>query len=588
MTAHIFQRISQERTPRRVDGSFPKTAPPGKTQGRASQETVMALFPIHHLADAASEGLAILYQDQIIEANRPLLTFLGTDLQSIPSICDILPEVLKAPPDNSERPGVLLTLEGQTLQVLFKLTPLRRNDQDCLALAITFPSSMSVSRGLYPGNTTSLCGRSEFEKTLSVFFSNGTTRQPAGILLHANINRFRTINERYGTRVANDVLQEIGQRLEKFLTEECIIARLGGDEFGIFCPFPYECPAQATRWAQIIRDVFHTTLSVAGHRIHLRASIGCCLIPFDTYRFETACHYAELALNEARRLQSPDWISFTPVMQTDVQRRSELEYDLQQALETNQFFLEFQPLICLKTNRVECVEALLRWQHPTRGVVAPNKFIPIAEESGLIVPIGRWVLFEACAQASRLPSHIRVAVNISAVQFLHDDMFAAVVQTLFQTGLSAERLELELTESIFLDAVQRNLETMTKIRALGVKIVMDDFGIGFSSLNYLRCFPFDRIKIDRSFIRDMLNDPQAQSIVSAIMTLGNAMSMEVIAEGVETAAQLDMLRHTSCSMAQGFLMGRPAPLSNLSGYPRIADATEMLEQTGNTARSPLS
>ncbi|MBF0858516.1 bifunctional diguanylate cyclase/phosphodiesterase [Gluconobacter sp. LMG 31484] len=528
----------------------------------------MALFPIHHLADAASEGLAVLYQGRIIEANRPLLSCIGTSLQNFPALRDILPGALKASPDNSYRPGVLRTLEGQTLHVQFRLTPLRRPDQDCLALAIMFPHAMAALFEASALDTaTSLCGKDEFRKSLAALFGNGTIRQPAGILLHANINRFHTISERYGTLVAGQVLTELGQRLRTFLTDDCIIARLDNDEFGIFCPFPYAHPAQATRWAQIIRDVFHTTLSVAGHRIHVTASIGCCVIPFDTYRFETACHYAELALNEARRLQSSDWVRFNPVMQADIQHRSELEHDLQRALETNQFFLEFQPLICLKTNTVECVEALLRWQHPVKGVISPNEFIPIAEESGLIVPIGRWVLLEACAQASRLPEHIRVAVNISAVQFLHDDMYAAVIQTLFQTGLAANRLELELTESIFLDAVQRNLETMSKIRALGVKIVMDDFGIGFSSLNYLRSFPFDRIKIDRSFIRDMLNDPQAESIVSAIMTLGHAMSMEVVAEGVETAAQLDMLRHTSCSTAQGFLMGRPAPLADLTALP---------------------
>ncbi|GBQ93130.1 putative bifunctional diguanylate cyclase/phosphodiesterase [Gluconobacter albidus] len=580
MIVRISQRTGQEGERPCADICLSKTA---------SRENIATLFPIHHLADASSEGLAILYQDRIIEANRPLLSCLGTDLQNSLLLENLLPAALKVAPDNQYHSGQLMTLQDGAVPVQFRLAPLRRNDKDCLALAVTFLTPISAATAFQPPESaTDLCSKQEFEKQLEGFFTNNTVPQPAGILLHVNINRFRTINERYGTRIANDLLGAIGQRLQTFLTEDCIVSRFGGDEFGIFCPFPYEHPAQATRWAQIMRDVFHTTLPVDGHRIHITASIGCCLLPFDTYRFETACHYAELALSEARRLQSPDWISFNPVMQADVQHRCEMEHDLHRALESNEFFLEFQPLICLKTNRVECVEALLRWQHPVRGVIAPNEFIPVAEDCNLIVPIGRWVLLEACAQASRLPPHIRIAVNISAVQFAHDDMYAAVIQTLFQTGLAAERLELELTESIFLDAVQRNLETMGKIRALGVKIVMDDFGIGFSSLNYLRSFPFDRIKIDRSFIRDMLNDPQAQSIVSAIMTLGHAMSMEVIAEGVETAAQLDMLRHTSCTTAQGFLMGRPAPLADLSACPGMTDTTALPRQSARISRDHLS
>lgn len=580
MIVRISQRTGQEGERPCADTRLPKTA---------SRENIKTLFPIHHLADASSEGLAILYQGRIIEANRSLLSCLGTDLQNFPPLEEILPAALKALPDNQYHSGLLMTLQKETIPVQFRLTPLRRNDKDCLALAVTFLRSLSPATDILPPDSApGLCSRTEFERHLEDFFLKHAAPQPAGILLHVNINRFRTINERYGTRITNDLLEAIGQRLQTFLSDDCIVARFGSDEFGIFCPFPYEQPTEATHWAQITRDIFHTTLPVDGHRIHVTASIGCCLIPFDTYRFETACHYAELALNEARRLQSPDWISFNPVMQADVQHRCEMEHDLQRALESNEFFLEFQPLICLKTNRVECVEALLRWQHPVRGVIAPNEFIPVAEDCNLIVPIGRWVLLEACAQASRLPEHIRIAVNISAVQFAHDDMYAAVIQTLFQTGLAAERLELELTESIFLDAVQRNLETMGKIRALGVKIIMDDFGIGFSSLNYLRSFPFDRIKIDRSFIRDMLNDPQAQSIVSAIMTLGHAMSMEVIAEGVETAAQLDMLRHTSCTTAQGFLMGRPAPLADLSACPGMTDTTVIPQKNARISRDHLS
>ncbi|MBF0861004.1 putative bifunctional diguanylate cyclase/phosphodiesterase [Gluconobacter kanchanaburiensis] len=561
----------------------------GHLTDSAPRENVTALFPIHHLADASSEGLAVLYQDQVIEANRPLLSCIGTDLQHFPPLRDVLPGILKSPPDNSYRPGILRTLEGRVFDIQFRLTPLQRHNRNCLALAITFPRSIFPHADtFFSDNTLMPSGKDLLRRNLEDLSVDTTSGPPTGILLHASINRLRTINERYGLQITTRVVEEVEKRLHRFLVEDCIVSSFGDDAFGIFCPFPYTHPAQATHWAQIVRDVFHTTLLLDGHRIHLTASIGCCLIPFDTSHFETAFHYAELALNEARRLHSTDWVSFSPVLQADVHHRSQLEHDLRKALETNQFFLDFQPLICLRTNRVECVEALLRWRHPHKGVISPDEFIPIAEETGLIIPIGRWVLLEACTQAIRLPPHVRIAVNISAVQFQHDDMYAAVLQTLFQTGLSAERLELELTESIFLETVQRNLETLGKLRALGIKIVMDDFGIGFSSLNYLRSFPFDRIKIDRSFIHDMLNDPQAQSIVRAIMTLGQAMSMEVIAEGVETSDQLDLLRHTSCNTAQGFLLGRPAPLADLSAYPGMDHDTHEPASTDGLSSGFLS
>jgi EAL domain-containing protein (putative c-di-GMP-specific phosphodiesterase class I) len=268
---------------------------------------------------------------------------------------------------------------------------------------------------------------------------------------------------------------------------------------------------------------------------------------------------ADLALYRAKNDGKGTFRFFEAAMDADAQERRAMEIDLHDALREGQLELFFQPLFALSQNRVTAFEALLRWNHPTRGLVSPVQFIPLAEETGLIVPIGEWVLREACRIAAGWPTHIRIAVNISPVQFRSNTLNRIVLQALTQSGLDPQRLELEITESLFIENVETTLSSLHSLRNLGVRVALDDFGTGYSSLSYLRSFPFDKIKIDRSFIEDLLAHKGATAIIKSITSLAEALGMETTAEGVESIDQLDILREQGCNQIQGYYFSRPVP-----------------------------
>jgi predicted signal transduction protein with EAL and GGDEF domain len=287
------------------------------------------------------------------------------------------------------------------------------------------------------------------------------------------------------------------------------------------------------------------------------ASIGIALSPADGDDSETLLRNADLALYRAKAGGRHSFCFFEQSMNEHAQVRRAIESDLHHALANGQLEVFFQPLFDLTKNRISAFEALLRWHHPTRGLVSPVEFIPIAEETGLIVPIGAWVLQEACRQAVLWPDHIRVAVNVSSVQFRKPGLGASIVQALQGSGLQPDRLEVEITESIFLDSSDETLKLLHSLRALGIRIALDDFGTGYSSLSYLQSFPFDKIKIDRSFIANLLTRQGAGAIVKAITDLASALGMETTAEGVEETGQLSELRAHGCSSVQGYLFSQP-------------------------------
>jgi predicted signal transduction protein with EAL and GGDEF domain len=335
-----------------------------------------------------------------------------------------------------------------------------------------------------------------------------------------------------------------------------VVARLGGDEFVVLQTVGEDRDA-IDRLARDILTAISQPIIIDGNEFAPSTSIGIAIAPQDGENGGTLLRSADLALYRAKEAGRGTYAFFEESLNERAQQRRQLEADLRLALERDEFELVYQPLFDLEHNRICSFEALLRWRHPKRGLVSPVDFVPIAEDTGLIHPIGAWVIREACARAAGWPDHVRVAVNVSAVQFHRSTLNESILRALADSGLSPNRLEVEITESIFLEGGEATLRLLHALRGLGVRIALDDFGTGYSSLSYLQSFPFDKLKIDRSFIQNLLTREGATAIVHAITELANALGIETTAEGVEETAQLMELRAHGCSSVQGFLFAEP-------------------------------
>jgi len=375
-------------------------------------------------------------------------------------------------------------------------------------------------------------------------------------LFSLDLDGFRAVNEAVGQPAGDEVLREVAERLRGCVREGDMVARLGGDEFAVL-QVGIEKGEAASALARRMLAALSKPFAVNGQAVELGASIGIAVAPEDGTSHDQLLHHAQLALDRGRRERRGALRFFTPEMDALAQRRRALESDLRHALERGEFQPVYQPIVELASERVSGLEALLRWRHPTRGMVSPVEFVPVAEEIGLIVPIGAWMLRRACADAATWPDGVRVAVNVSAVQFQDPNLVATVATALADSGLPASRLEIEITESLLLGDEAATGAMLHRLRGLGVRIAMDDFGTGYASLGYLRSFPFDKIKIDQSFIRDLDSKPDSRAIVRAIVGLGRSLGMRTTAEGVETRAILDILRTEGCTEAQGYLFSRP-------------------------------
>lgn len=382
-------------------------------------------------------------------------------------------------------------------------------------------------------------------------------------LLVVNIERFQSVNETLGHGVGDRLLTRIAQRLRRVLRESEIIARLDGATFAVVdrsARRPENAKALASRIVEIIGRPY----LVDEHVVNVGVRIGVALRSTDGPDGETLLKSAELALLGAKTAGGGPVRFFDQEMDRRAQLRRSIENDLRRALAMRELQLVYQPIIEVETGKPIAAEALLRWKHPTRGMVSPAAFIPVAEETDLIGPIGDWVLRSACRDAAAWPDHVSVAVNLSPVQMRRPGLVNSVKRALGDSGLPAERLELEITEGVLLDRSETTLGMLHELRTLGVRIAMDDFGTGYSSLGYLRAFPFDKVKIDQSFVRHMGEDREAAAVVSAIIGIGESLGITITAEGVETAEQLDRLRAEGCSEAQGWLIGRPMDAASLA------------------------
>jgi diguanylate cyclase (GGDEF)-like protein len=381
-------------------------------------------------------------------------------------------------------------------------------------------------------------------------------------VLCLDLDHFKKINDSLGHPVGDALLNEVAARLRDCLGSGDTVARLGGDEFAIvqFCK---GCdPTAVSALASHIVEVLAAPYEIGDHQLVIGVSVGISLSPDDGTDPDQLLRNADLALYRAKSDGRGTYRYFEAGMDARAQARRMMEIDLRLALQRGEFEVHYQPIRDIASDEIAVCEALVRWKHPERGMIGPNNFIPIAEETGLIVQLGDWVLRQACRDAARWTSAC-VAVNLSPVQFRNPTLVAGVKAALEQAGLPAHRLELEITESVLLQNSETTRETLLELRGLGIKISLDDFGTGYSSLSYLRSFPFDKIKIDRSFVSELATRKDSLAIIRAVAGLGRSLGMITTAEGVETDDQLDLLSREGCTQAQGYLISKPRPIAEI-------------------------
>ena len=378
-----------------------------------------------------------------------------------------------------------------------------------------------------------------------------------------DLDHFKSVNDTLGHPIGDDLLRVVAERLKLNLRDGDLVARLGGDEFAVI-QMNIEHPGEASDLAAKLIAALGANYDIQCHEVVIGASIGIALAPGDGEVADVLLRNADMALYRAKSEGRGTSHFFEAEMDRRIQARRILELDLRKAFANGEFDIHYQPLVNLHADRISGFEALLRWHHPERGMVLPGEFIPLAEEIGLIGPLGEWVLRRACTEAARWPGDLKIAVNLSPAQFRTRGVVQAVLSALAYSGLAPHRLELEITESVLLGETEANLAILHQLREIGARISMDDFGTGYSSLSYLRSFPFDKIKIDRSFVRDLADRPDCMAIIRAVAGLGASLGISTTAEGVETREQLERLRAEGCTEAQGFLFSPPRPATEIT------------------------
>jgi diguanylate cyclase (GGDEF)-like protein len=445
---------------------------------------------------------------------------------------------------------------------------------------------------------TNLPNRETFNELLRYAIEAARRYQRRFAVLFIDLDRFKVINDSLGHDAGDMLLVEIAGRLRNALRSSDVVARLGGDEFVVILE-QTEDSAAIERIARNLLDVLGEPLQLSGHECLITASIGIAMYPSNGSDVQTLTKNADMAMYLAKEDGKNGFRFFSKAIKTQSIERLTLETALRRALERDQFELHYQPKVDMVTGQITGVEALLRWTHPELGVLSPMQFIPLAEETGLIVPIGRWVLREACAQnmawQRRGLRPVSMAVNLSPRQFADEHLLQDIDEALASSGMSPVLLQLEVTESMVMRNVSRAIKVLDAIQSRGIRLAIDDFGTGYSSMSLMKQFPIDTIKIDRSFVRDLPNDSEDQAIAQAIISMGKALGMTVVAEGVETPEQQAFLRSHACDEMQGYLFSKPLPPRQLASLLRSAPllvspplqpaAGEAVEKPGRRSRS---
>jgi diguanylate cyclase (GGDEF)-like protein len=417
---------------------------------------------------------------------------------------------------------------------------------------------------------TGLANRAEFNAKLEDASKRLKRNGGAVTVMMIDLDRFKAVNDTLGHPAGDKLLVEVGQRLQSTIRETDVLARLGGDEFAIIQEGGPNQHEAAIALALRIIDAISQPFDLNGNRANLGTSIGIVLAPEHESDPEGLLKRADLALYDAKANGRNDYRFFRSELLevADTQRTAEIE--LRDAIERQEFELHYQPVVDAKTRTLCGVEALVRWRHPAKGLIGPDKFIPLAESTGLIVPLGEWILRRACADAASWPVHIKLAINISAIQFKKDDLFEVILSTLVETGFTPARLELEITETSLLENQEAHLTTIRQLKNLGISMALDDFGTGYSSVNYLANFPFDKIKIDKSFTQGVLSRRDCKAVVASTLALAQGLGTVTTAEGVETEDQLEYMRAAGVDLVQGYLFGKPVPIAQLDLNAKLA------------------
>jgi diguanylate cyclase len=540
------------------------------------------------LANAAVEGLVVCDGETIVSVNDNFASMIG-----VPAAESIVGTKLENYlPDDEVRPK-LFDRENQLVETFLRNSDGSEVAVELIQRVVDFggkPHRAIAVRDLrarkeaernilflaHHDALTGLPNRGSFNKKLDqeIEAARASGRRLAVMCL--DLDRFKEVNDLFGHATGDRALQIVAKRITGVLDDNQMMARLSGDEFAIIAP-GLPNPGAAGRLAEAVLEAFQPSGELAEFDQPIGASIGIAICPDDATDRNALLSHADTALYRAKNEGRGTYRYFEHAMGAAVRERRMLEHDLRNAIPRGELRLVYQPQKCIHTGKVVGFEALLRWKHATRGEVSPAEFIPLAEDTGIILQIGEWVLRTACAEAATWEQPLTVAVNISAVQ-IHNANFAhAVHEILFETGLTPSQLELEITETALIRDLNRALATLRRIKMLGVRIAMDDFGTGYSSLSNLRAFPFDKIKIDGSFIKSVNVNEQGAAIVRSVLGLGRALKLLVLAEGVETSAEFDFLKNELCNEAQGFLLGRP---SEIAAFRQLTHPSSAVDTAG--------